>query len=71
MNKKTAIHIGKVKIFAIERFVPRYAPSIPQQAILSNQTLGKAPTELQYVERSVFVEKSKNLKLMDFRIKDS
>ena len=57
LNKDNAINIGKNKINAIEWYIPHYTPSIPQQAVLFKQILSKAPTELQYVKRSVFVLK--------------
>ena len=56
LNKDNAINIGKVKINAIEWYVPHYTPSIQQQAILSKQILNKTPTQIQYPERSVFMK---------------
>ena len=56
LNKDNAINIGKVKINAIEWYVPHYTPSIQQQAILSKQILNKSPTQIQYPERSVFMK---------------
>ena len=56
MNKDNAINIGKIKINAIEWYVAHYTPNISQQKILMNQTVNKVPTELQYVERSVFMK---------------
>ena len=62
MNKDNAINIAKIKIIAIEWYVPHYTASIPQQAILFKQILRKTPTELQYVERIVFM-KEKNTQI--------
>ena len=56
LNKDNAINTGKVKINAIEWYVPHYTPSIQQQAILSKQILNKSPTQIQYPERSVFMK---------------
>ena len=42
-----------VKFEIYDWYEPHYTPSIPQQAMLSKQTLSKVPTELEYVERSV------------------
>ena len=56
MNKGNAINVNKIKIIALEWCVPHHTPSIPQQAILSKQILSKLPTELQYVERYVFMK---------------
>ena len=55
LNKDNAINNGKVKINAIEWYVPHYTPSI-QQSILSKQILNKTPTQIHYPERSVFMK---------------
>ena len=56
LNKGNAINNGKIKINAIEWYVPHYTPSMQQQGILSNQILNKTPTQIQYGERSVFMK---------------
>ena len=56
MNKANAINNGKIKIIALEWYVPHYTPSIQQQSMLSKQILNKTPTQLQYPERSVFMK---------------
>ena len=56
LNKANAINLGKIKINAIEWYVPHYTPSAQKQAILSEQILNKTPTQLQYPERSVFMK---------------
>ena len=56
LNKTNAINNGKVKSNAIEWYVPHYTPSVQQQSILSKQILNKAPTQIQYPERSVFMK---------------
>ena len=66
LNKSSSTIIGKIKIKSIELYAPHYTPSVPQQAILSKQILSKVPTELQYVERSVFMKKVSALKLWTF-----
>ena len=63
LNKANASIIGKIKIKAVEWYVPQYTPSIPQQDTLSNQILSKTPTERQYVERSVFMQEVNTQKL--------
>ena len=47
---------GKIKIIAIEWYVPPYTPSITQQNILMNEIIKKMATELRYVERSVLMK---------------
>ena len=54
LNKGNVINIGKIRINAIEWYVPHYTPSIQQQSILSKQVLNKTPTQIQYPERSIF-----------------
>ena len=56
LGKSNAIDNAKIKINAIEWYVPHYTPSITQQNILMNQTTKKMTTELQYPERSVFMK---------------
>ena len=56
LNKANAINIGKIKINAIEWYVPQYTPSAEQQSILSKQILNKTPTQIQYPERFVFMK---------------
>ena len=56
LNKGNAINNGKIKINAIEWYVPHYTPSMQQQSILSKQILNKTSTELLYPERSVFMK---------------
>ena len=56
LNKDNAINNGRIKINAIEWYVPHYTPSMQQQSILSKQILNKTPTEINYPERSVFMK---------------
>ena len=56
LNKSNAINNGKIKINAIEWYVPHYTPSMQQQSILSKQILNNTPTEIEYPERSVFMK---------------
>ena len=54
LNKDNATSIGRMKIISFDGYIPHYAPSIPQQAILSKHNLSKVPIELQFVEGSSF-----------------
>ena len=56
LNKGNAINDAKIKINAIEWYVPHYTPSMQQQSILSIQFINKTPTQIQYPERSVFMK---------------
>ena len=57
LNKHNDINKAKIIINSIEWQLPHYTPSIQQQAILSKQVFSKTPTELQYIKRSVFMQK--------------
>ena len=56
LNKADATTIGKVKINAIEWYVHHYTASASQQVVLSKQLVDRLATELNYVERSVFMK---------------
>ena len=56
LNKANGINNGKIRINALEWYVPHYTPSIQQQSILSIQILNKTLTQIQYPERSVFMK---------------
>ena len=56
LNKGNAINNAKIKINAIEWYVPHYTPSMQQQSILSKQIINKTPSQIQYPERSVFMK---------------
>ena len=56
MNEDHSTVVGKIKNNSIECYVPHCTPSSSNQAILSKQFSSKAPTELQNLERSVFMK---------------
>ena len=68
LNKGNAINIGKIKINAIEWYVPHYTPSIQQQSILSKQIINKTPTEINYPERSVFMKEVNTQNFWSFEL---
>ena len=68
LNKGNAINNGKIKINAIEWYVPHYTPSIQQQSILSKQILNKTPTQIQYTERSVFMKEVNTQNFWSFEL---
>ena len=68
LNKANATPDGKVIINAIEWYVPHYTASMSQQTVLSNQILNKTPTELQYIERSVFMKEVNTQNLWNFEL---
>ena len=56
LNKDDTLTNAKIKHNGIELYVPLYTSSVQQQAMLFRQFTSKTPTELQYVERSVFMK---------------
>ena len=68
LNKGNATNNGKIKIIAIEWYVPQYTPSMQQQSIISKQILNKTPTEIEYPERSVFMEEVKTQNFWTFEL---
>ena len=56
LKKGNAINNGKIKLIAVEWYVPHYTRSMQQPSILSKQILHKTPTEIEYPERSVFMK---------------
>ena len=68
LKKDNAIANGRIKINAIEWYVPHYTPSMQQQAILSKQFINKTPTEIKYPERSVFMKEVNTQNIRTFEL---
>ena len=68
IDKANGIADARIKIDYIHWYVPHYLPSIQQQSILSKQILSKTPTELRYVERSVFMKEVNNQNVWNFEL---
>ena len=68
IDKANAIADARIRIDHIHWYVPHYTPSIQQQSTLSKQILSKTPTELRYVERSVFMKEVNNQNLWNFEL---
>ena len=68
IDKVAGIADARIKIDHIHCYVPQYIPPIQQQSILSNQVLSKTPTELRYVERSVFMKEVNYQNLWNFEL---
>ena len=60
IDKANGLADARIKIDHIHWYVPHYTPSTQQQSTLSKQILSKTPTELRYVERSVFMKQVNN-----------
>ena len=68
IDKANGIAEARIKIDHLHWYVPYYTPSIQQQSTLSKQILNKKPTELRYVERSVFMKQVDNQNLWNFEL---
>ena len=68
IDKAADIADARIEIDHIPWYVPHYTPSIQQQGLLSKQILIKTPTELRYVERSVFMKEVNNQNLWNFEL---
>ena len=68
LNKVDTTNLGKVKFNAIEWYVPHSTANMSQQAVLSNQIVNRIPTELQYIERSVFMKEVNTQNLWNFEL---
>ena len=68
IDKANGIADARIKIDHIHWYVPHYTPSIQQQSIMSKQILNKTPTELRYVERSVFLKQVNNQNVWNFEL---
>ena len=56
LNKSNAINNAKIKNNSIDWYIPNYTPSLTQEKILLSQIVIKKPTDLRYVERSIFMK---------------
>ena len=68
MNITNATAIGKNKINSIEWYVPHHTASLKEKGILMKQITDKIPTELRYVERSVFKKEVNTEHLWSFEL---
>ena len=68
IDKVAGIADARIKIDHIHWYIPHYTPSMSQQTIMSKQILHKTPTELRYVERSVFMKEVNNQNLWIFEL---
>ena len=68
IDKAGGIADARIRIDHIHWYVPHYTPSIQQQSTSSKQILSKTPTELRYVQRSVFMKEVNNQNLWNFEL---
>ena len=68
IDKANGIADARIRIDHIHWYVPHYTPSIKQQTILFKQIEEEKPTELRYVERSVFMKQVNNQNVWNFEL---
>ena len=68
IDKAGGIADARIRIDHIHWYVPHYTPSIQQQSTSFKKILTKTPTELRYVERSVFMKEVNNQNLWNFEL---
>ena len=56
LNKDNAVANGRVKINSLDWYVPHYSPNLEEYNKLMNQIKKNSPTQLNYIERSVFMK---------------
>ena len=67
-NKANATNIAKIKTKSIDWYLPHYTPSFAQEKILMTQIVNKKPTELRYVEWSIFMKEVNTQNLWTFEL---
>ena len=68
LNKTNATPIGKIKNKIIEWYVLPYTASVKEQSEVMEQIIDKTPTELRYVQGSVFMKEVNNQNLWTFKL---
>ena len=68
LQKAVVIADATIKIAHVPWYVPHYTASIQQQGILSKQILSMTPTELRFIERSVFMKEINYQNLWNFNL---
>ena len=56
LNKDNAVVNGRVKINSLDWYVPHYSPNLEEYNKLMTQIKKNSPTQLNYIERSVFMK---------------
>ena len=68
LNKDNAVANGRVKIISLDWYVPHYSPKLEEYNKLMNQIKKNTPTQLNYVERSVFMKEVNTQNLWSFEL---
>ena len=68
LNKDNAVANGRVKINSLDWYVPHYSPNLEEYNKLMTQIKKNTPTQLNYVERSVFMKEVNTQNLWMFEL---
>ena len=68
VDKAVVTADARNEIDHIHRYVPHYTLCIQQPTIFSNQIIKKIPTQLRYIERSVFMKEVNNQNRWNFEL---
>ena len=68
LKKTNATALGKIKINSLDWYVPHSTASLKEQGILMKQIQDKIPTEVRYVEKSVFMKEVNTQNLWSFEL---
>ena len=68
LNKNNATAIGKINFNSIDWCLPHCTASVKEHGITMGQIIDKQPTELRYVERSVFMKEVNTQNLWSFEL---
>ena len=68
LNKDNAVVVGRVKINSLDWYMPHYSPNLEEYNKVMNQIKKNTPTQLNYVERSVFMKEVNTQNLWSFEL---
>ena len=68
LNKDNAVANGWVRINSLNWYIPHFSPNLEEYTKLMTQIKKKTPTQLNYIERSVFMKEVKTQNLWTFEL---
>ena len=68
LNKDNAVANGRVKIISLDWYVPHYSPNLEEYNKLMTQIKKNTPTQLDHIERSVFMKEVNTQNLWTFEL---
>ena len=68
LNKDNSVVNGRVKINSLDWYVPHFSPNVEEYNKLMTQIKKNSPTQLNYIERSVFMKEVNTQNLWVFEL---